>query len=61
MQTRWLRSTAEKGPWSNKIGNENSAQSFSDPKFLEIPYSRGRLRLRVMDVRAEMLVCFPGF
>ena len=42
------------------IGNENSARSFSDRSFFEPPWGRGRPRLRVMDVRTEMLV-FPGF
>ena len=40
------------------MGNENSAQSFFWPKFLKMPWGRGRPRLRVMDVRAQMLVFF---
>ena len=43
-----------------KIGNENSARSFSDRSFSEPPWGHGRPRLRVMDVRTEMHV-FPGF
>ena len=43
-----------------KIGNENSARSFSDRSFLKPPWGHGRPRLRVMDVRTEMLI-FPGF
>ena len=42
------------------LGNENSAQSFSDRSFFEPPWGHGRPRLRVMDVRTEMLA-FPGF
>ena len=42
------------------IGNENSARSFSDRSSFEPPWGHGRPRLRVMDVRTEMLV-FPGF
>ena len=42
------------------IGNENSARSFSDRSFLSPPSGHGRPRLRVMDVRTDMLV-FPGF
>ena len=38
------------------IGNENSARSFSDRSFSEPPWGHGRPRLRVMDVRTEMLV-----
>ena len=34
---------------------------FFRPKFLNIPWGRGRLRLRVMDVRAEMLIFFQDF
>ena len=44
----------------SKIGNENSARSFSDRSFFETPSGHGRPRLRVMDVRTKMLV-FPGF
>ena len=43
-----------------RIGNENSAQSFPDRSFFEPRWGHGRPRLRVMDVRAEMLG-FPGF
>ena len=43
-----------------KLENENSARSFSDRSFFEPPWGHGRLRLRVMDVRTEMLI-FPGF
>ena len=39
---------------------ENSARSFSDRSFLPPPSGRGRPRLRVINVRTEMLV-FPGF
>ena len=42
------------------LGNENSARSFSDRSFFSPPSGHGRPRLRVMDVRTEMLV-FPGF
>ena len=42
------------------LRNENSARSFSDRSFFEPPRGHGRPRLRVMDVRTEMLV-FPGF
>ena len=45
---------------AQKVGNENSARSFSDRSFFEPPWGHGRPRLRVMDVRTEMLV-FPGF
>ena len=45
---------------ASKIGNENSARSFSGRSFLSPPSGRGRPRLRVMDVRTDMLV-FPGF
>ena len=41
-------------------GNENSARSFSDRSFFEHPSGHGCPRLRVMDVRTEMLN-FPGF
>ena len=37
------------------VGNENSAQSFSDRSSLETPEGRGRPRRRVMDVRTDML------
>ena len=40
------------------LGNETSAQNFSDRSFLKPPWGHGRPRLRVMDVRTEML-CFP--
>ena len=46
------------GAWL--LGNENSARSFSDRSFFQPPWGHGRPRLRVMDVRTEMLV-FPGF
>ena len=45
---------------SEFLGNENSARSFSDRSFFEPPWGHGRPRLRVMDVRTEILV-FPGF
>ena len=53
-------SCAEALPWGSLLGDENSARSFSDRSFLSPPSGRGRPRLRVMDVRTEMLV-FPGF
>ena len=40
------------------VGNENSARCFSDRSFFEPPWGHGRPRLRVMDVRTEMLNCF---
>ena len=33
----------------------------SDRSFFEPPWGHGRPRLRVMDIRAEMLVFFPEF
>ena len=45
---------------TSNLGNENSARSFSDRSFLSPPSGHGRPRLRVMDVRTDMLV-FPGF
>ena len=52
---------SEKIHWRKlKLGNENSARSFSDRSFFEPPWGHGHPRLRVMDVRTEMLV-FPGF
>ena len=44
-----------------RVGNENSARSFSDRSFFEPPWDHGRPRLRVMDVRTEMLVFFQDF
>ena len=41
--------------------NLNSAQSFSDQSFLSLPSGHGRPRLRVMDVRTDMLVFFQDF
>ena len=43
------------------VGNENSARSFSDRSSFQPPWGHGRPRLRVVDVRTEMLVFFPGF
>ena len=42
-----------------KQGNENQTRNFSDRSFLRLPWGHGRPRLRVMDVRTEMLV-FEG-
>ena len=36
------------------------SQKFSDRSFFKAPWGHGRPRLRVMDVRTEMLI-FPGF
>ena len=45
--------------WENgqypRIGNENSARSFSDRSLLSPAWGHGRPRLRAMDVRTEML------
>ena len=42
------------------LGNEDSAQIFSDRSVFEPSWGHGRLHLRVMDVRTEMFV-LPGF
>ena len=47
-------------PENQRLGNENSAWSFSDRSFWKPPWGHGRPRLWVMDVRTDMLV-FPGF
>ena len=42
-----------------QLGSKRSARSFSDRSLLAPSWGHGRLRLRVMDVCAQLLV-FPG-